>query len=149
VAPERLAKAARNYAMTYVRTMLLELVDAFGADEARRLGGITSRLIGMQSYASSAERLGIKDRTPESFATYLSALGRAQGDDTAWSREGDAVVMRQTSWRLMGAAPPPSTFDAWNELWVGALSVHDRRARLHVERRLDAGHSDIVWHVDR
>src|SRR5262245_18030790 len=52
---ERLAKAARNYPMTYARTMLLELVDTFGPDETRRLGGLTSRLIGMQSYASLAE----------------------------------------------------------------------------------------------
>src|SRR5258705_12614967 len=121
--------------MTYVRTMLSVLVETFGADETRRLGGITSRLIGMQCYAPAAERLGITERTLDAFADFLTQLGTAQGDDTTWTRAGDAVVVRQTSWRLMGDPRPlsPSVFDAWNELWVGALSVHDRRARLIVD----------------
>jgi hypothetical protein len=147
--PERLARAMRNYAMTYVRTMLIELVELFGAEEARRLGGVTGRLIGMQYYARTAELLAIKDHTLPAFAEYLTQLGIAQGDDTTWSRDGDAVVVRQRSWRLMGDAPEPAAFDAWNELWVGALSIHDRRARLHVEQRPDRNGSDITWRLDR
>ena len=148
---ERLAKAARNYAMTYVRTMLLVLVDLFGPDEARRLGGITSRLIGMQYYAGTAERLGVKDRTPEAFAELLTALGQAQGDDVTSSRASDVVTIHQSSWRLMGdaRAVSPDVFDAWNELWVGALSVHDRRAHLHVDHRPDPGDEAIVWRITR
>jgi hypothetical protein len=149
--PERLARAMRNYAMTYVRTMLPELVDLFGPDEARRLGGITGRLIGMQYYATTAERLGIADRTREAFASYLTQLGVAQGDDTTWARNGEDIVVRQTSWRLMGDAHDlsPAVFDAWNELWVGALSIHDRRARLHVDRRPGADGTVIAWRIAR
>ena len=149
--PERLAKAARNYAMTYVRTMLVALVDTFGAEEARRLGGITSRLIGMQCYATTAELLGVKDRTLEAFAAYLTQLGTAQGDDTTWAREHDAVVLRQTAWRLMAGADgaSPAIFDAWNELWVGALSIHDRRARLDVAERPGERGTAIVWRIAR
>jgi hypothetical protein len=149
--PERLAKAARNYAMTYVRTMLLALVEAFGADEARRLGGITSRLIGMQYYARTAELLGIKDGTLEGFADYLAQLGVAQGDDTVWSRDGDAIVVRAASWRLMGTARDlsPAVFDAWNDLWTGALSIHDRRARVRVDQRPGGNTAAIVWRVAR
>jgi hypothetical protein len=134
--PERLAKAMRNYAMTYVRTMLLALVETFGPDEARRLGGITGRLIGMQLYEKTAEALGVKDRTPDAFAEMLTRLGEAQGDATAWTRDADACVVRQTTWRLMGetATLSPAIFAAWNELWIGALSIHDRRARLLVEQ---------------
>ena len=130
--PERLAKAMRNYAMTYVRTMLLELADLFGADEARRLGGITGRLIGMQLLRPDrgAPRREA-DGLAQAFADYLTQIGVAQGDDTTWTRDGDGVVVRQPSWRLIGGAPDvsPAVFDAWNELWVGALSIHDRRAQ--------------------
>ena len=147
--PERLARAMRNYAMTYVRTMLTELVALFGAEEARRLGGITGRLIGMQYYARTAELLGIKERTASGFAEYLAQLGVAQGDDATWTRTGDAVVVRQSSWRLMGDAREPAAFDAWNELWAGALSIHDRRARLHVEQPPDPDRAGIAWRIDR
>ena len=149
--PDRLAKAMRNYAMTYVRTMLSELVDVFGPDEARRLGGITGRLIGMQYYARTAELLDVKDTALPAFAHYLTQLGVAQGDDTTWTRAADAVVVRQSSWRLMGDARAlsPAVFDAWNELWVGALSIHDRRARLRVEQRPGEDGGAIAWRIDR
>jgi hypothetical protein len=149
--PERLAKAMRNYAMTYVRTMLLELVDLFGPDEARRVGGITSRLIGMQCYASSAAALGVSERTPAAFGEYLARLGAAQGDDTTAAPDGDDTIVRQRSWRLMGETRDlsPAVFDVWNELWAGALSVHDRRARLRVEQRPGAGGAAIEWRIGR
>jgi hypothetical protein len=47
------------------------------------------------------------------------------------------------------AARSRAVFDAWNELWVGALSVHDRRARLHVARQPDAESPAIVWRLAR
>jgi hypothetical protein len=147
---DRLGKAMRNYAMTYVRTMLLELNALFGDDETRRLGGLTGRLIGMQYHARTAELLGRTPGAIDDFAAYLADLGRAQGDDTTWTRAGGDVVLRQSSWRLMGggAGIAPAIFDAWNELWVGALSVHDRRARLHVEQRPgEAG--AIAWRITR
>ena len=145
---ERLGRAMRNYAMTYVRTMLIELDALFGPDETRRLGGITGRLIGMQYYARTAELLGCKPGSLDVFAAYLADLGRAQGDDTTWTRSGADVLVRQSSWRLMGAAVAPAIFDAWNELWAGALSIHDRRARLHVVER--AGESGaIAWRITR
>jgi hypothetical protein len=148
--PERLAKAARNYAMTYVRTLLLELVETFGPDEARRLGGITSRLIGMQYHARTATALGVDGGGADAFADFLVGLGQAQGDDTASTRDGGSVVVRQTSWRLIGdpRAVDPAVFDAWNDLWVGALSVHDRRARLRVERRPGES-AAIAWRIER
>jgi hypothetical protein len=146
--PERLARAMRNYAMTYVRTMLIELAKLFGDDETRRLGGITGRLIGMQYHARMAELLDCKPGTLDAFAAHLTELGRAQGDDTAWTRDGDAWLVRQSSWRLMGAAASPAIFDAWNELWAGALSIHDRRARLHVVQRPGDG-GTIAWRITR
>ena len=40
-------------------------------------------------------------------------------------------------------APPPATFEAWNELWVGALSVHNRRLGLVASRDGEG----IVWRI--
>jgi len=48
----------------------------------------------------------------------------------------------------MGDAASPAIFDAWNELWAGALSIHDRRARLVVEQRPADG-SSIAWRITR
>jgi hypothetical protein len=101
--------------------------------------------------ATTADLLGVKDTSPEAFADFLTQLGLAQGDDTTWAREGDELVVRQTSWRLMGDARdvPPAVFDAWNELWVGALSIHDRRGCLRVDARPGVAGSAIVWRIAR
>ena len=148
--PERLAKAIRNYVMTYARTMLLELAALFGDDEARRLGGVTGRLIGMQYYAKTAELLGVKPGALDGFGDYLAQLGRAQGDDSTWSRDGEAVLVRQAAWRVIGDPDvSPAIFDAWNELWAGALSIHDRRARLSVVQRPREGDAAVVWRIAR
>ena len=150
--PERLARAMRNYAMTYIRTILPEMVGLFGAAEARRLGGITGRLIGMQYYAATAQMVDVKDASLEAFAEYLARLGIAQGDDTTWTASGRGAIVRQPSWRLMAgvaAAELSPVFDAWNELWAGALSIHDRRARLHVSTRPTPDRPEIVWQITR
>jgi hypothetical protein len=147
--PERFAKIVRNYAMDYVRSALPELVAAFGAADARSLGGITGRLIGMQYYAETAELLDVRSSDARAFAMYLTGMGDAQGDRVSSRADGGDVVVEQRSWRLMdGVSPlPEAVFDAWNELWVGALSVHNRRLTLDVERRLDRGDDAIRWRI--
>jgi hypothetical protein len=147
----RLRKVTRNYAMDYVRTILPVLSETFGEAEARHLGGITGRLIGMQYYAETARLLGVAPGGADSFAQYLVALARAQDDQVETRREGDELVVRQGSWRLMdGVAPlPASVFDAWNALWDGALSVHDRRLELVATRRLDRDDGHIEWRLRR
>ena len=104
----------------------------------------------MQYYVEAAELLGCTPGTIDAFAAYLTELGRAQGDDTTWTRTGTDVLVRQSSWRLMGdpAELTPAIFDAWNELWAGALSIHDRRARLHVEQR-PGNAGAIAWRITR
>ena len=145
----RLRKVARNYTMNYVRTILPVLAETFGEAEARHLGGVTGRLIGMQYHAVTAALLGVEPGGTLGFARYLAAIAQAQDDRVEWSREGDEVVVRQHSWRLMrGVFPlPPSVFDAWNALWEGALSIHDRRLGLLVTRRLDRGDPRIEWRL--
>jgi len=146
---ERFRKIVRNYAMDYVRTILPVLTETFGEAEAKHLGGVTGTLIGMQYYFETAELLGIKGNGPEDFADYLVGMGQAQGDRVEWTRDGDEVVVRQHTWRLMHgvASPSAAVFHSWNALWEGALSVHNRHLRLEVRRRLDEGDVCIEWRV--
>lgn len=144
--PERVARALRNFSMDYARTLVLEMAGAFGPAVTVEVGGRAARQIGMQHYDRVAALLGVDERTPESFGEWLARLGHAQGDDTVAGREGAEVVVRQTTWRLMDGAPgvPPAAFEVWNELWVGALSLHDRHLRLDAGR--DAA-GVIVWRI--
>jgi hypothetical protein len=143
----RLRKVMRSYAMEYVRTILPVLAETFGEAEARHLGGVTGRLIGMQYYAETAALLGVAPGGAEAFARYLAALGEAQDDRIEVCREGDDVAVRQHTWRLMQGVPavPASAFEIWNALWEGALSVHDRRQAMVVAHRLDRGHPFTEW----
>jgi hypothetical protein len=88
-------------------------------------------------------------RDPAAFAEYLARAGRAQGDDTMWEHRDGAVLVRQTSWRLMdeAGAQPPEVFDAWTELWRGAALARDARLALHTVRRRDAGDPCWEWRI--
>lgn len=147
--PLRRAKALRNYAMDYVRVMLLEAVANFGPAQGGALAGIAARQIGLHYYRESAALLGLDRPGPEAFAAYLVALAEAQGDEAEWRREGGQVLVRQRSWRLMRGAGllSPAVFSAWNELWVGAGLAADRTLRLEAVQRLDRGDSCIEWRL--
>ena len=141
---ERLDKVERSYAMEYVRSLVPTLLDLFGPDETRLHLGHAARLIGMQLYEETAGLLGVLPGSPTAFARYLGALAAAQGEQVEIRETSGAAVLRQSGWRLMdGLDPAAAGFEAWNGLWEGALSVHNRRLRLTAER--DAG--DVVWTV--
>jgi hypothetical protein len=145
-----LRKVARNYTMDYVRTALPVLAETFGVAEARHLGGITGRLIGMQYYAETAALLGVPPGGAEGFARYLCALGQAQDDAIDWQRADGEVIVRQRGWRLMRGVSPlaPSVFEGWNALWEGALSIHDRHLTLAVTRRPEQGTEGCIeWRL--
>ena len=120
--PERLARVWRGYAIEYVRTMLPVMLELGGPDQTRALLGRAARLIGMQCYDETAARVGVA---------------------------GGEAVVRQDGWRLVRGLGPldPAAFDAWNGLWDGALSVHDRSLRLAVRRRPDRGDAGIEWRI--
>lgn len=146
---ERLQKAIRNYAMDFTRNMFTQALSLFGPSDARYLIGHTLRLLGMQYFDETARLLGIKDTTPAAFAEYMAAMGRGQGDDTEFFVRDGAVVVRQTTWKLMRetASYHPNLFEAWNELWDGALSIHNRHLRLKVVSRMDMGDSAFEWKI--
>jgi hypothetical protein len=97
---ERLQKIVRNYAMDYVRTIVPVLAETFGPAEARHLGAVTGRLIGMQYHAETAERLGIAGRSAEDFAELLRRMGEAQDDRSS----GLATAARSWSGSTRGGS---------------------------------------------
>lgn len=149
--PPRLAKANRNYAMDYVRTTLPRMAELFGPADTAYLGNIAGQLIAMQYYSETAALLGVQDDGAESFGRYMAGMAQGQGDECNWQRDGDAVLIRQQGWRLMRGLAPlhPSVFDAWNGLWQGALTVHNRFLALEVLERMDYGDPAFVWRVRR
>lgn len=88
----------------------------------------------MQYYDETARLLGITGSSPADFAHYLAALARAQGEDVEVDAAGGHARVRQKGWRLVRDLPPlePAAFEAWCELWRGALAAHDRRLALEV-----------------
>lgn len=138
---ERLKKVERAYAMEYVRSLVPTLLDLFGPAEMRAHLGRAARLIGMQLYDETAALLNIEPGTAQSFARYLAAMAAAQGETVEIE---DGTTIRQSGWRLMdGIAVGDEAFDAWNELWLGALSVHNRNLQLTTERTAGG----IVWTI--
>ena len=146
---ERLAKAERNYAMEYIRSGLPRLAEVFGPAEAAHLGRVTGRLIGAQLYHETAALLGVSGDGPEGFAQWLVALAEAEGDNARIERQGEAVLVRRTGWRLMRGIKnlSPAIFEGWNGLFEGALAVHDRFLVLEAINRIDWGDAEIVWRV--
>jgi hypothetical protein len=141
----RLVKVLRNYAMEYVTSIVPEVVGVLGPTEGGHLAGAAARLVGMNFFDETAQRLGGVAAGAAGFAEYMTRLGRAQGDDTQSSRTDTGWIVRQSTWRLMEerSALAPAVFDAWNQLWVGAALAHDRWLRLEVTKRRDCG--DAVW----
>jgi hypothetical protein len=146
--PDRLAKARRNYAMDYIRSVLPELIALFGAAEARFLGGRSAYLTGLQHADELKAMLGIAAGGTAGFAELFCALAAAQGDAATSAQQGAAIVIRQRGWRLMPDAAPGAgdAFAIWNALWEGCLAAHDRSLAWSVLGR-DAG--ETRWRIAR
>lgn len=149
--PRRLASANRNYAMDYVRSTLPRLAELFGPADCAYLGRVAGQLVAMQYYQETAALLGVAPGGAEGFARYMAGMACGQGDPCEWSRDGDAVLVRQAGWRLMRGLAPlhPAIFEAWNGLWEGALMVHDRFLVIEVLERMDHGDAAFVWRIRR
>jgi len=144
--PERLDTVVARYAMEYVRTTLPVALALLGPDDTRALLGHAARLIGMQYHDETARLLEIDGRGPEPFARYLAALAEAQGEAVELTAGRGRASVRLRGWRLARGLEPldPAAFEAWSELWRGALAAHDRRLRLDAAR--EAG-GDVLFQV--
>jgi hypothetical protein len=149
--PERLAKAGRNYAMEYIRSGLPRLAEIFGPAEAGHLGRVTGRLVGAQLYTQTAALLGVAPGGAPAFGAFMAGLATGEGDAATVSKEGDAVLVHRSGWRLMRGLEPVSqaVFEAWNGLLEGALAVHDRFLVLEVLSRVDWGDAGFAWRIRR
>jgi hypothetical protein len=148
---ERLGKANRNYSMNFTRALLSQSAALFGPAEAAYYGGVTGQLIGMQFYDETRALLGIAGDDAAAFAQYLAAMARAHDDRVEIETVGNAVHVRQYGWRVMRGVRdiPECAFDAWNGLWRGALTAHNRFLVLEVLQRLDYGDECIEWRIRR
>jgi hypothetical protein len=145
----RRRKAARNYAMDYVRSITMALTEVVGPADAGHVGRVAGRRIGMQYHDTIVDLLGPVEDGPVGAAELIRRLAAAQGDgvDVRVVAPGD-VVVRQRSWRLMrGLTPAPEVFEAWNGLWEGLVLGHDPGLRLDVVGRLDLGDPAFGWRV--
>lgn len=149
---ERQAKAARNYAMEYIRSGLPRLAEVLGPAEARHLGNVAGRLVGAQSFHATAEALSVAGGGGAmGFARLLAAWAEAEGDAAEITREGDAVLVRRTGFRLLRGLGPlhPCVFEGWQGLVEGMLQVHDRFLLLDTPERADWGDAHTTWRIRR
>ncbi|MGO8920320.1 MAG: hypothetical protein ACLQJR_30865 [Stellaceae bacterium] len=146
--PERLAKAARNYAIEYLRSALPELYGLFGAAQADALAGRAAYLVGMQLCEEIKALLGVTEGGAAGFAELFRRLAAAQGEAAVVARDGEAILIRQRGWRLLPRAAEGEAdgFQPWNRLWEGCLAAHDRSLRWSVAGR---GEGEIVWRLAR
>lgn len=98
----------------------------------------------MQFYDETSALIGTGLQTMEVFADYLAAMAAAQGEKVEVTKEKGGVTISQTGWRLLDdVTRDPVACEAWNELWRGALSVHNRRLRMEAKRSDDG----IDWYL--
>ncbi len=152
---DRLAKAARNYAMDYVANLLPEMAARLGPAEAAHLGRITGRLVGM-SFGAAVIRMfdgpaGWPGAGSHGIARVLGALAGAMDDDVeVVCRDDGSAEVRMHTWRLMRDVPgpwSPACFEGWNGLVEGIAEVHDRFTRVEVRARLDDGDDHFAWRI--
>jgi hypothetical protein len=136
---ERLNKAARNYAMDYIRNIVPVMCEELGPLVAQGVLYRTGRQIGMQYSEAIRTTLGL-----ENPVEVLGALFRAQGDDIS-VRENEIT---QTTWKLMNgleAESLPDWMDGLRGLWEGVVSVTGPDLRLDLLDRLDTGGNCFRW----
>ena len=151
----RLARTHRRYAMQYVRSMLPVLQDLLGPSDAKAELARVARLVGLQFHQECAQETTGHAASPSpdsarTYASWLAAMLRAQGEEVAVDEAGDTTRIMITRWRLaegLDLADLPGAFAAWNELWVGACAAHDRFLRLDTTHSLAAGALAVAWTI--
>lgn len=128
---ERLAKAHRNYAMTYPQTAVGTAIDLWGEEQAVAVLGLAAKQIGMQYYPTVCEILG---RTPDasvgSAADVLAELLIGHGTAVAVEPGRSATAVIQQAPVFVGTGSHPAADRIWGRLFEGALATHNHRLRL-------------------
>jgi hypothetical protein len=151
--PERLRKAARNYAMEYLRNGLAELAALIGADDTRALANRSARLIGLQYRRETAARVGAADGGADRAADYLARMFAGMGDACRvlpGACDASAVLEQRSLRALRDLADPGERelfWAAWCELWQGALAAHEALPTARIERFDAEGEPGARWHI--
>ena len=144
---ERLEKANRNYALTYIRNGLSELVKVMDRNEALELAKRAARLIGLQYFAKTLVLVGGDDGNLEDCAAYLAAMFGGMGDTVRIEKTAGGVELRQEGIRAIRGLPEVEAglvFDCWAELWCGACRSQRLLKTLSVDREGDRA----CWRIE-
>lgn len=149
--PDRLARAERNYAMTYIRNGLAALAATIGPERAATHARQSARLTGLQQFAALARRVGAgqADGSAADGLDFLARLFSGMGDACEPATTGAGLpALRQRGMRIVqgiAADERPLLLDAWCTLWVGALAA--TRA-IHRLRFQPEGDGALLWWID-
>ena len=124
---ERKAKAASNYSMEYIRNALPILIDLLGPAEAKSIGCIAGRQIGMHCYDQIRDLLDVSATDETSFILLLADFLAASGDSI--SIRGNGKELTRSHWRLF-SEPDATLLTVWQSPFEGLLAVHDRFMKL-------------------
>ena len=113
------------------------------------MGNLAGNIIGRQYYWQIRELLDMGGEGALDFANFMAAMATAQDDAAEVTGGADDATVRVTGWRLMRGFSniPDCAFEAWNGLWEGALTVHNRFLMLDVSQRMDRGDPCFEWRI--
>ncbi len=129
----RLEKAARNYALDYIRNGLSELAQVIGGEETQELAGLAARLIGLQYFGETAAQVGCVDGDVSDAARYMARMFEGMGDKVEVDVDGQAALVRQSGLRVVrGLAEDEGSLllACWAQLWVGSMASQQVRKNL-------------------
>jgi len=143
---ERLAKAARNYALEYCRNGIRELVGIIGRDRTLELGRRAARLTGLQQFQHMAAAVGGRDGDVADAARFLATLFGGMGDTVELSigPDGRTATLRHDGLRVvrgMAGEDREILLSCWSDLWVGAIASH----RAFIDVRVEDTGQSLVW----
>lgn len=148
---DRLARAERNYAMTYLRNGLAALAAVIGPERAAAHARLSARLTGLQQFAALVRRVGAEsaDGNAADALDGLARLFSGMGDtcEPATTAAGQPALRHQ-GLRIVQGLPPDERallLDAWCQLWVGALAATRAIHRLQVQ---PDGDQALRWWID-
>ncbi len=132
----RLAKAHRNYAMEYLRTLWPVAIAQFGAPRALEVFGLAARQVGIQFFHETVQGLGLSPLPSgmEGWGRFHAAFAEAQDDVLKVTPQGEGLLLSQSGWTLFdapGAVPDraarPALCALRHALLGGLLAAHDAR----------------------
>ncbi len=145
---ERLAKAARNYALEYCRNGIRELTSVIGSQRALEIGKRAARLTGLQQYQHLADATGCRDGDVADAVGFLATLFAGMGDsaDLSLGEDGATAVLRQGGLRAvrgMSGADRDAMLSCWTDLWRGAIASH----RAFIDVNVEDDGAELVWRL--